>query len=75
MSLSSKFELKLHEALAADFGIMVDVTGDRALARQKFYAARSKNLLLFESISVVFDPLVSNRLWLIKKGGPSAEDS
>jgi len=73
MSSSSKFELFLHEALGADIGIKVDVTGDRERARQRFYQARAKDLLLFEHLSIVIDPIVSTRLWIINKGGNVAE--
>ena len=75
MSSLSKFELYLHEALATPYGIKIDVlAGERDAARQKFYAARAANLLMFESISVVLDPIVPTRLWLVIKGGTSAED-
>lgn len=76
MSSSRKFELLLHEALAEPFGIKVDVTiGDRDRARQKFYAARSEHLLTFSEISIIFDPTIANRLWLLNKGGSVAQDS
>lgn len=75
MSSLSKFKLLLHDAINADLGIKVEVNGDRDLARQKFYAARSEDILLFESIAICVDPLVPTRLWLLKKGGPNAEDS
>lgn len=73
MSSLSKFELKLHEALGADIGIIVSVTGDRELARQKFYQARAKNILLFENISIIISPTVPTELWILNKGGNVAE--
>ncbi|HEY9155547.1 MAG TPA: hypothetical protein VIM69_10470 [Opitutaceae bacterium] len=70
----SKYELMLHEALASPLGVKVEVlAGERERARQKFYTARAQNLLMFESISIVLDPLVATRLWLLSKGGTSAE--
>lgn len=75
MSSSSKYELLLHEAISNPLGIKVDVEGgDRELARQKFYQARARDILLFEHISVVIDPINPARLWLLNKGGTSAED-
>lgn len=76
MSSLKQYELKLHEAKAEQFGLKVDVTvGDRERARQKFYAARSEHLLTFADISIVLDPIVPNRLWLLNKGGNVAQDS
>lgn len=74
MSSLSRFELLLHEAVADPRGLVVQVDGDRELARQKFYQARSRSLHLFEEISIVISPMVSNELWLLNKGGPGAED-
>lgn len=74
MSLSSKYELLLHEAISNPLGIKVEIEGDREFARQKFYQARAKDILLFEHISVVLDPINPSRLWLLNKGGQSAED-
>ena len=75
MSSSSRYELLLHDAISSPLGIKVDVEGDREVARQRFYQARAKDILLFEHISIILDPLVSSRLWLLNKGGSDAEDT
>lgn len=63
MSSLTKYELLLHQAVAAEFGIEV-ITEDVEYTRSKLYQARTAGLDVFEHISMTVSPFNPNALWI-----------